>query len=201
MRKDPPKRNHLREPAPLTANDVDAMWHRAMARGPYPDASSCANLAEVLNESWHHGAAAHLIEASHSAASIHARALLGQVKLALEPIRTAFKSEELPKPYFGTDGIQALELLERALERALPFLSPKESPGEPIWEVAAQMAWEAASRELRQLRRKVGDTANAAAVKFAAEATVHIGFVGVTANAVAKRLAKLRAVRERVAGQ
>jgi len=196
MRKEPPKRAGIEVVLPITADEVRVMW-QAVAKPPHPQLASCQDLAETLTSCLYHGSAEHILRRRHSNAASYAKLLLQEIGQLLEPTRNALRFEDLPSPHVKPTDLNRIVALEKALEEALPILRPEGStlgPPAPIWEEAAHVAWIAACHALNEIERKTGDTAKAVAVKFAAHATNRMGFDGVTPNALAKRLEKLRTV-------
>lgn len=174
---------------PITAEDVAQIWQRAARSPPQFPGDVCKQIAELLTHHRVHRAGDQRGSQHHIREAESARALLRFISSHLD--------QTICTPALMVSREDA-ERLRAALRNVLPALDPKGTSGQahaPVWEGAAVIAWLIARDALATVRRSAGTTRKSVAVRFAAAATERMGFAGVTSEAVAKRLARIPALR------
>jgi len=198
----PPKKLVVDEgKPPITPAEVAEMWRQSTSCGPYPSPRACELMAELLTFHREHGARNHI--GPRKAAQLlqqlrGTRQALANYLLPVEETRSSLAPPTDAWPWLcfrlSTADYDKLVSICTVLDEGLPVLERLSALGgtsrAPIWDMAAQIAWEIAREALQTLGRPAGTTSDSVAVKFAAIATRRMGFPGATPSAVSKRCEK-----------
>ncbi|MGI4795065.1 MAG: hypothetical protein ACRYG8_13520 [Janthinobacterium lividum] len=169
----------------VTTEEVVQMFHHSAKRGPWPDEHTCEGIACWFSN---------LLKTGEPKTQIHAEPTSRKeeqlrraaMKTLLAPLASVRIMLAKPGFFYDDQMVASLEEMERAINKAAPYLLGKPTPRVPPWAGMAIVIMSVAQDVLLECgRRSSGTNDNSVAAKFTSLALKRIGIGEPSPSAVA----------------